>query len=277
MKTPRTIWIAGNWKMNLSPSEVEGFFSEWAGLLNESASQWKGKSGWVAALAPAALSADRAVQAARNVTVPVRVGAQNVHWEKKGAFTGEVSAPMAKDLGLSFALVGHSERRQFFGESHEWVQRKIRALLEGGLTPLVCVGETRAERDAGKTQAVLEEQLRGALGAPTSEHARALDGRVVIAYEPVWAIGTGLTATPTQAEEVHAWIRDFLNREYGAVSAERTSILYGGSVTPENIEALLSCANIDGVLVGGASLKPSSYHALFLAGVRCAEKRTAFV
>jgi triosephosphate isomerase len=189
---------------------------------------------------------------------PIQVGAQNVHFEEKGAYTGEISGPMLTEMGLGTTLVGHSERRQYFGETDATVKKRAESHLRQGLTVVLCYGETRTEREAGQTTAVLERQLRD--GLPT-----AWSDRLVLAYEPVWAIGTGLTATPEQAEEAHAYSRKFLVTKYGAEHAEKTKILYGGSVTPENVVALLSKSNVDGGLVGGASLKPESFLAL-LAG-----------
>ncbi len=183
------------------------------------------------------------------------VGAQNVHWEDKGAFTGEVSAGMILEAGATAALVGHSERRHVFGETDAETGRKVRALLAGGLTPMLCVGEKIEEREAGATLSVVGRQLGVLEGLETP----AL-GKVVIAYEPVWAIGTGKTATPADAVEVHAFIRDWMGRE--GVQPEHARILYGGSVKPDNIADLVAEAEIDGVLVGGASLDPATWSAM---------------
>ena len=207
----------------------------------------------------------------QNIVFPFRIGAQNVHWEKSGAFTGEVSGAMITELGIGRALTGHSERRQYFGETNETVRKRTESLLKQDFQVILCVGETRAEREAGQTFAVVEEQLRVALGiveTSVSPIAEYLDGRLIIAYEPVWAIGTGLTATPVQAEEAHAMIRDFLNKRLDASVVTKTPILYGGSVTPENADALLACPNIDGALVGGASLKAKGFIQLLEAGAR---------
>jgi triosephosphate isomerase len=186
---------------------------------------------------------------------PIEVGAQNVHFEEKGAFTGEVSGPMLKELGLRTTLVGHSERRQYFAETDETVKKRAESHLRQGFMVVLCYGETRAERENGKTNAVLERQLRD--GLPSEWNPR-----LILAYEPVWAIGTGLVATPEQAEEAHAFSRAFLAKKYGEANAAKTKILYGGSVTPENIVGLLEKPNVDGGLVGGASLKAESFLAL---------------
>lgn len=184
----------------------------------------------------------------------IAYGAQNLHWEAKGAFTGEISAPMLKDAGCKYVIVGHSERRQYFGETDETVNKKMKAAFAAGITPIVCVGETLAEREKGVTMQVIEKQVKGGLAGLTPEQANT----VVIAYEPVWAIGTGKTATPQQAEEVHAGIRKLYAGMYGA-AAEAVRILYGGSVKPDNVSELMKQPDIDGGLVGGASLEIDSF------------------
>ena len=186
---------------------------------------------------------------------PIRLAAQNLHWEAKGAFTGEVSAAQIKDAGCSAAIIGHSERRQHFGETDETVAKKLRAALGAGLIPIVCIGETLAQREEQKTWRVLEVQLKGALSGFSAAELSSL----VIAYEPVWAIGTGKTATPAQAQEAHAYSRKMIARIHGEAFARSTRLLYGGSVTPENVDALLSEPDVDGALVGGASLKAESF------------------
>lgn len=186
---------------------------------------------------------------------PVRWGVQNVYWRPNGAYTGEISVAMAKDLGCSYVIIGHSERRHILGETDEDVNNKVRAVLAGGLSPIVCVGETLEEREAGVTLAVVERQLLAALAGVSSAEAN----RVVIAYEPVWAIGTGRNATPEQAEEVHAELRKLLAGRYNGDMAEAIRIQYGGSVKPENARDLLGQPNIDGALVGGASLKADQF------------------
>ena len=185
----------------------------------------------------------------------IAVGAQNLHWEKQGAFTGEVSASMIKAAGCSHVLVGHSERRQYFGETNATVLKRTLAALDGDLTPIVCIGETLDERESGGTEAVLATQFTDGLGALTAEQI----SRIIIAYEPVWAIGTGRTATPQIAEEAHRFIRQKVAEKFGGELADGMRILYGGSVKPDNVNSLMSCENIDGGLVGGASLKAEDF------------------
>lgn len=256
---PRGLLIAGNWKMNHGPREAEAFLNALADSLK---SRLPLPSGLSLSLCPPAVSLAPAVSAAARLRLPIRVLAQNAHWEQKGAFTGELSGPLVKETGAQGSLVGHSERRQFFGETDETVRKRTESLLGQGLQVILCVGETRAEREAGSTRQVLLRQLSAVLTTPGQGAAAFLDGRLVIAYEPVWAIGTGLTATPAQAEEAHQIIRKDLWDRFGMDAAGRTPLLYGGSVTPENVRELLGCANVDGALVGGASLKPESYLAL---------------
>ncbi len=186
---------------------------------------------------------------------PVRWGAQDVHWEPKGAYTGEVSVPMLKELGCTHAILGHSERRHIMGEPNDHVNRKLKACLAGGLTPVVCVGELLEERTAGDTYAVVERQMLKAYdGVPAGDVARS-----VVAYEPVWAIGTGRTASPAQAQEVHHFLRKLLGKLGGEAGAAATRILYGGSVKPDNAKDLMAQPDVDGALVGGASLDAASF------------------
>lgn len=254
MSKPRGVLIAGNWKMNHGQAETEAFFAS-LGTLPKTA-------GLEAALFPPATSLGIAV--ARASGKGVHIGAQNLHWERSGAFTGELSPALLLEIGVRHALVAHSERRQYFGETDESARRRVEGAILNGIRPILCVGETRAEREAGQTASVLLRQLRGAL--PDASAGAFLDGRLIIAYEPVWAIGTGLTATPEQAEEAHQIIRKDLWDRFGLEAAGKTLVLYGGSVTPQNVASLLACANIDGALVGGASLKPDSFRALVAAG-----------
>ena len=185
----------------------------------------------------------------------VMLGAQNVHWEEKGAFTGEISAAMLKDVGCDMAIVGHSERRHVFGETDRMINRRITGALQFGLIPVFCIGETLEQRDAGLTMTVLEEQVRAGL-----DNIELQDGsKLVVAYEPVWAIGTGKTATEAQAQEAHSFIRDLLADIYEKNIAGQIRILYGGSVKPENIDILMQQDDIDGALVGGAALKAESF------------------
>ena len=185
----------------------------------------------------------------------VIIGAQNVHWEEQGAFTGEISAPMLKDLGCSMAIVGHSERRHVFSENDYMINRRIMGALQFGLIPVFCIGETLKQREAAQTMKVLEDQVRAGLAG-----IELLEGtRIVVAYEPVWAIGTGKTATETQAQEVHSFIRNLLAEIYDKKIAGQIRILYGGSVKPENIDILMQQDDIDGALVGGAALKAEMF------------------
>ena len=276
MSKSRGVLIAGNWKMNHTSAETGAFFAGLSKLAKEGALPAEAKAalkkGSLGALVfPPMLSLERALKEAEHAPFAIEVGAQNVHWEKKGAFTGEISGPMIAELGLHWALTGHSERRQYFGETDETVRKRTESLLAQGFQVMMCIGETRAEREAGQTQAVLTRQLAGALPEAGKGAAAYLDGRLVLAYEPVWAIGTGLTATPQQAQEAHALLRGLITQRFGAEAAENTPVLYGGSVTPENIDTLLACADVDGALVGGASLKPESFLALLAAGGRALE------
>ncbi len=236
--------IAGNWKMYRTAREAAEAIRALRGLVADVTEV-------EVVVCPPFPALPAAVEAARGSRI--RVGAQDCHWEKEGAFTGEVSVPMLADLGCSHVIVGHSERRQFFGETDGTVDRKIDAVLAHGLSCIACLGETLQEREQGKTLAVLERQLRGGfarhLGSP----------RLVIAYEPVWAIGTGKTASPAQAQEAHAFLRQLVGQMAGPEVAARIRILYGGSVKPDNIGSLMAQADVDGGLVGGASLDPSSF------------------
>ena len=186
---------------------------------------------------------------------PVGLAAQHVFWEESGAFTGEISTAMLKDVGCRYVIIGHSERRQYFSETDETVNKRLNAALKASLIPIVCIGETLAEREAEKTLMVIEQQLKGGLKGLSVEEMAT----VVIAYEPVWAIGTGKTATPDQAQEVHHFIRDLIFRMFGKEIAESTRILYGGSVKPDNVDQLMAQLDIDGALVGGASLQADAF------------------
>jgi len=185
----------------------------------------------------------------------IALGAQNMHWQAEGAYTGEISAAMLKDVGCSFVLCGHSERRQYFGETDETVNKKALAAIAAGLVPIVCVGETLAQKEAGQSWDAVKKQLKGSLAGWCG------NGKLVIAYEPVWAIGTGKTATPADAQSIISQIRLNLKKEIGKI-AESVIILYGGSVKPENIKELMACADVDGVLVGGASLEAATFAAI---------------
>lgn len=185
----------------------------------------------------------------------IRLGAQDVYWEEKGAFTGEVSAQMLKDAGCAYVIIGHSERRKYFAETNETVNKKVKAAMTAGLSPIVCVGERLEEREAGKTFDVVKDHVEGSLAGLTKQDME----KVILAYEPVWAIGTGENATPQQAEEVHRYIRRLLVDMFDEETAQNTRIQYGGSVTPDNIKELSQEEDVDGALVGGASLKIDSF------------------
>jgi triosephosphate isomerase (TIM) len=242
----RLPFIAGNWKMNKTVGEA-------LDLVRALKASISNVSGVEVAVAPP-FTALHAVSRELSGT-PIRVAAQNLFWEEKGAFTGEISPGMIKDAGCDYVIIGHSERRQFFGETDETVQRRMKTALASGLKPILCVGETLQEREAGKTFAVIERQIEGGLRELGGQGLESL----VVAYEPVWAIGTGKTATPEQAEEVHRFIRRKLETRVSRPFAERVRIQYGGSVTPENVKGLMSQENIDGALVGGASLKEETF------------------
>jgi triosephosphate isomerase (TIM) len=245
-------FLAGNWKMNHGPAEAEAFFERFLEL-------WPSRSDRTVAFFPPALSfsAARAATAQRS---DLKLGVQNVHGERSGAFTGEISAPMAAEAGAGFVLVGHSERRHLFGESVAETVRKTRAVLDAGMVPVLCVGETLEERRADRARDVVDDQLGPVLAELTDP-----DGaRFVVAYEPVWAIGTGVNATPDDAGAMHRFIRERLVARFAA-GGEAIPILYGGSVKPENAAELLAQDGIDGVLVGGASLDPAGFAAICAA------------
>lgn len=190
----------------------------------------------------------------------IKLGAQDLFWEDEGAYTGEVSAKMLKDAGCDYCIIGHSERRQYFNETNETVNKKLFAALKNGLTPIVCIGENLKEREAGKTIEVIKNHLTGGLAGLKDEEAES----IIIAYEPVWAIGTGKVATPEQAQEVHKYIREWLAGNFNPATAQKIRIQYGGSVKPENIKGLMEKEDIDGALVGGASLKLESFKSIVL-------------
>ena len=253
--------IAGNWKLNKSAHEAGQFAASLRRALPP-------VSHTEVAVCPTFTSLAAAVEALRGS--PIAVGAQDVAWEDSGAFTGEVSAPMLKEAGCRYVIIGHSERRQFFGETDKTVNRKLAAAVRHGLTPIVCIGETLAEREANRTFAVLEWQLNEGLQGFRGEQAASW----VIAYEPVWAIGTGRNATPQQAQEAHAFIRRQLAKQLGS-AAETVRIQYGGSVKLDNATELLSQPDVDGALVGGASLEVASFVAIVQAAERAAASRAA--
>jgi len=264
MNRDRGILIAGNWKMNTTRADADAFFKTLRVLTGDESQA--GKTWPEACLIPPTLSLARALSLSDRLAFPMHIAAQNAHWEKKGAFTGETSGPMLTELGISWVLIGHSERRQYFGETDETVRKRTESLLAQGFRVIMCIGETREQRETKQTDTVLARQLQAALPTRGEAAAAYLDGRLILAYEPVWAIGTGLTATPAQAEEAHAFIRHWLENHQGAPAAAATKILYGGSITSENVAELLACPNVDGGLVGGASLKAESYAQLLEAG-----------
>ena len=245
----RRSFISGNWKMNLTRCEAVALATEIAGKADA--------GGHVdLAICPPSVYLD-AVGAAIKGS-PVALGAQNVYFESNGAYTGEISTDMLRDVGCRCVILGHSERRHILGETDETVNRKVKAALAAGLIPIVCVGETLAQREAGETEKVVSTQFSASLAGLNAEEIQ----HVVIAYEPVWAIGTGKVATPEQAEAVHADLRNLLKTSYNADIAAGVRIQYGGSVKPENAADLLSRENIDGALVGGASLKAESFYGI---------------
>jgi triosephosphate isomerase len=244
----RTPLMAGNWKMNKT--------------IGESAAMVKALKPLIAdvkdvevLICPVFTSLYAVSQEIKDSNI--KLGAQNLFWEAKGAFTGEISPSMVKDAGCSYVIIGHSERRQYFGETDETVNKKTKAAFEAGLVPVVCVGETLKEREDNDTFKVIEKQVRDGLAGLSAQQAETL----VIAYEPVWAIGTGKTATPDQAQEVHAFIRKLYAQIYKD-AAEKVRILYGGSVNPKNVSDLMKQPDIDGGLVGGASLEADSFSQL---------------
>jgi triosephosphate isomerase len=245
----RTPVIAGNWKLFKTAAEGAAFVVELSRRLGH-------LDGVEVVVAPPFTGLDAAVRATEGSIVTV--AAQDVFWEEKGAFTGEVAPGMLRGLGVRWAIVGHSERRQLFGESDEAVGRKVRAVLDAGLAPIMCLGETEAEREEGLTDERLVDQLTKGLALVSSEEA----GRVVLAYEPVWAIGTGKTATPEIAQEACAFLRSCLATQWGRNRAGVVRILYGGSVRPDNARELMALADVDGGLVGGASLEVGSFAAI---------------
>ena len=239
--------LAANWKMNLTHSEAESYFDTFLSEI--------GQVNDVEVVIIPPFTAIPALVTASERMPAIRIGAQNMHWEKSGAFTGEVSGAMLRAHYVKYVILGHSERRTLFGETDEIVNRKVRAALDAGLRPIFCVGESLQERDGGKIEEVLGRQIRQGLDGVVLKDVP----EVVLAYEPCWAIGTGRSATPNEAEEAHAFIRLVLSELFGTPTADRVRIQYGGSVKPENAEDLMRQKNIDGALIGGASLDPRSF------------------
>jgi triosephosphate isomerase len=238
--------IAGNWKMFKTQAETRAFFSAFVPLAS-------GAKDCDIVIAPPYTAIAVAVESARGTNIGI--GGQNVFWEKEGAFTGEISAQMLIEVGCRYVIIGHSERRQFFGDTEETVAKKTKAALAAGLVPIVCVGESLAQREAGHTEKICHVQFTGGPGALTPEEF----SRILIAYEPVWAIGTGKTATPEIAAAAHRFLRHCAAAKFGAERASALRILYGGSVKPDNIQGLMAQEELDGALVGGASLDAKSF------------------
>jgi triosephosphate isomerase len=255
MSIPRKKFVAGNFKMNMTSSEVAPYLE----VFRQETEKYSDVD---ICLIPPFTAIAKFSEILGN-SQKILIGAQNMSPEAKGAYTGEISASMLRDLFVRYVLVGHSERRRLFIETDEMVRRKLVAALSSELRPILCVGETLEERQAGQEKAVLEGQLRSALEGLTPEQI----SEVIVAYEPVWAIGTGLTATPEQAQEAHLFIRDYLGKMAGTSVASKARILYGGSVTPSNAKELMSQEDIDGALVGGASLDPRGFAEIVAAGV----------
>jgi len=241
--------MAGNWKMYKTAAETRAFVEAFRPMVVDAAH-------CDIAIFPPFVSVPAAV--AETQGCDIGVGAQNLYWGKEGAVTGEITGHMLQAAGCKYVIIGHSERRQYFGETEADVLRKTQAAIEFGLTPVVCVGEKLEDREGGKTEAVLAAQFDGGLGPLTPEQF----AKVVIAYEPVWAIGTGKTATPQMAADAHKFIRGKVAEKFGAAQAGATRILYGGSVKPDNVKTLMAEEDIDGALVGGASLDPKSFTAI---------------
>lgn len=240
--------MAANWKMYKNAAQTTSYLEQFKPLLNSSNA--RGKCDVV--ICPVSLSIPAAVAAAGT---DIAIGGQNIYWEREGAFTGEVSGEMLRDAGATWVIVGHSERRQYFGETDASVLKKTQAALEAGLHPIICVGERLEEHKSGKTAEVLIKQFAGGIAGLTEEQF----SKVAIAYEPVWAIGTGQSATPQIAADAHRLIRSEADKRFGEEAARAVRILYGGSVKPDNIEGYMRQSDIDGSLVGGASLDPQSF------------------
>jgi triosephosphate isomerase len=238
--------MAGNWKMYKTAAETAAFFEAFRPLV-------AAREDRDVVICPPFVDVPAAVAAAEGSRVGI--GGQNLYWAKEGAFTGEVSARMLLAAGCTWVIIGHSERRQYFGETEETVNQKVLAALEAGLNPIMCIGEQLAERETGKTEPVLLAQMKGGFGKMTAEQV----SKITIAYEPVWAIGTGKTATPQMAQEAHRYIRSMVARQYGFGPAGQVRVLYGGSVKPDNAKGLMEQQDIDGALVGGASLDAASF------------------
>jgi triosephosphate isomerase (TIM) len=246
---PRTKLMAANWKMYKTPDQTRDFFRDFLPLVT-------GHDRDEIVVCPPFVDLQAALESVKGSSVSI--GAQNVHWGNEGAYTGEISSAMLLAIGCTHAIIGHSERRQYFGETDDTVNLRLKTALEAGLIPIVCVGEVLQEREAGLTEDVLRRQCTRAFHKVSTKKA----GKLVVAYEPVWAIGTGKTATPQLASEAHSLIRGEAAKTFGQEFADQLRILYGGSVKPDNAKALMSEDEIDGALVGGASLDPKSFAAI---------------
>ena len=240
--------IAGNWKMNKNPEEAKKYLEEFIPLVKDATAE-------VILCAP---YLDLKCMVKHTNGTNVKIGAQNMHWEETGAYTGEISGSMLKSIGVEYVIIGHSERRQYFAETDETVNKKVKAAFANELKPIVCVGETLDEREQGKTKEVITTQTKLALEGLTNEQVE----NTIIAYEPIWAIGTGKTATSEDANNSIKEIRDEICKIYGQMTSERVIIQYGGSVKPTNAKELFNTSDIDGALVGGASLKPEDFAAI---------------
>lgn len=240
--------IAGNWKMHMTTGEARALVKD---ILAQTSDVNTGEIDIL--IAPPYTSL--AIASDTLTSSSIFLAGQNMHWEESGAFTGEISPLMLKDVGCTHVIIGHSERRQYFNETNDTVNKKLHAAFSNGLTPIMCVGESLEQRERGQTFSIIQEELEKGLDGLTSEQVQSM----ILAYEPIWAIGTGKTAFPEQAEEVHKFIRRWLTSKAGSESGEAVRILYGGSVKPDNIEGLMAKENIDGGLVGGASLKADSF------------------
>lgn len=243
--------VIGNWKMNKGVAETQSFIR----ALKKSLPP---KLNCIVGVAPPFTSLSAALEIA--AASPLKIVAQNVHWDKEGAFTGEISPTMLKEIGCKTVLIGHSERRQYFGETNQAVNKRIKGAIEFGLEVVFCLGEKLSERENGTTKKIIESQLLEGLEGLTSSEVKNL----IVAYEPVWAIGTGKNATPVQAQEVHTYIRSILSKKFSPEVSQGIRIIYGGSVKPDNIAQLLEQDDIDGVLVGGASLDVDSFVSLIV-------------
>ncbi len=251
----RIPFVAGNWKMNTSLAEAKQLVKQ----VSLQVAEIKDVRIAVCPPFPYLIPIVETLQGSQ-----IKVGAQNMHFEKQGAFTGEVSGDMLRDIGCTYVIIGHSERRHIFGEDDSVINKKIRKALEIGLKPILCVGEQLEEREAGKTEQIVETQIKRGLENISADQMM----NITIAYEPVWAIGTGKTATPEQAQDVHRFIRDWLEDRYNQTLAEKICIQYGGSVNQENAKTLMNQTDIDGALVGGASLKAEHFSSIIKAAIQ---------